>query len=122
VSDSGPAAPVDDPRLLAMCSDGRRPALQFPGDRTGAFSGYVYFAVGVATTLGVTDVSPAPDRTRRDAIQHGRNWAQFLSEPVTDRAQFECEQPGPVATRSTARPPRPGHHKPDGAARFPGIR
>ena len=41
------------------------PALEFPGERTGAFSDYVYFAIGVATTLGVTDVNITSPQMRR---------------------------------------------------------
>ena len=41
------------------------PGLQFPGDRTRAFEDYVYFAIGVATTLGTTDVTVATPAMRR---------------------------------------------------------
>jgi uncharacterized membrane protein len=41
------------------------PALEFPGDRTRAFEDYVYFSIGVATTLGATDVSVTTPQMRR---------------------------------------------------------
>ena len=41
------------------------PALDFPGKRTGAFQDYVYFAIGVATTLGSTDVTITEPGMRR---------------------------------------------------------
>ena len=42
-----------------------KPALDFPGRRTEAFQDYVYFAIGVATTLGATDVTVTEPGMRR---------------------------------------------------------
>jgi len=41
------------------------PGLTFPGDRTQAFEDYVYFSIGVATTLGATDVNVTTPAMRR---------------------------------------------------------
>jgi uncharacterized membrane protein len=41
------------------------PALEFPGRRTNAYTDYVYFAIGVATTFGATDVSITTPEMRR---------------------------------------------------------
>ncbi|MET0325629.1 MAG: DUF1345 domain-containing protein [Ilumatobacteraceae bacterium] len=40
------------------------PGLEFPGERTHAFDDYVYFALGVATTFGTTDVTVTTPRMR----------------------------------------------------------
>ena len=44
--------------------DLHEPGLDFPGERTHAFDDYVYFALGVATTFGATDVTVTTPRMR----------------------------------------------------------
>ena len=62
--------------LLGHLGDELRPALRavrpaanlrwtFPGRRTNAYADYVYFAIGVATTFGATDVSVTTPEMRR---------------------------------------------------------
>lgn len=46
------------------------PSFEIPGDRTRAFEDYVYFSIGVATTLGVTDVNVTSPTMRRTVNFH----------------------------------------------------
>ncbi len=50
--------------------DLEQPALQFPGDRTGAFGDYVYFSIAVSTTFGATDVSITEPSMRKVVNLH----------------------------------------------------
>jgi Protein of unknown function (DUF1345) len=46
------------------------PGLDFPSDRTHAFSDYKYFSIAVATTFGATDVNITSPRMRRVVNLH----------------------------------------------------
>ena len=79
------------------------PGLQSPGDRTHAFEDYVYFAIGVATTLGTTDVTVATPAMRR--IVNLNVVIAFLFNSVVVALLASISSADPVA-----HPPRPGHH------------
>ena len=50
--------------------DLRKPGLAFPGERTNAFSDYLYFSIAVSTTFGSTDVNVTTPEMRRVVNLH----------------------------------------------------